>query len=208
MTKNDFTSAFIELSSPSIVFSHNNRLNGLLINAPQRMLEEDILKLEKNYFSHRLFFPSENSIVLDIDANSGLFPIYFATLGKHIHVLTVETRQDLFINLKETLERSSLSNISCFQSLDEALSEAGKLCNEKRKYIDLIKMGAFSFDPELLRQITQDFEVGHLCGEFIGHDTTALNVYRLSAGSANSFFWQNSLLAYIHTILTSMMNYT
>ncbi|MEA2077316.1 MAG: glycosyltransferase [Candidatus Marinimicrobia bacterium] len=191
MNKNSLSSDFIDLTSHSIIFSHNNRLNGLSISAPQRMLEEDIRNLENNYYSHRLFCSSEVSIVLDIDANSGIFPIYFASLGKNIHVLTVETRQNLFINLKETIEKSSLSNISCFQSLDEALSAARDLCHKRKKYIDLIKMGRVSFDLKLLKQIGQEFEIGHLCGEFIGHDRTALDVYRLSSGSANSFFWQN-----------------
>lgn len=191
MNMNSLTSDFIDLSAPSIVFSHNKRLNGLRINAPQRMLEDDIRKLKNNYFSHSLFCPSENSIVLDIDANSGVFPIYFASLEKNIHVLTVETRPNLFKCLKETIAKFSLSNISCFQSLDEALSEARNLCSEKRNYIDLIKIGRVSFDLELLKQITQEFEIGHLCGEFIGHDSTAVAVYRLSSGSANSFFWQN-----------------
>ncbi len=190
MNKNGMTSEFTDLSSVS-AFSHDNRLNGPFMDTPRRILEEDLKKLKTNYFSHGLFCPSENSIVLDTDANSGMFPIYFASLGKNIHVLAVETRPDLFLSLKKTIEKSALSNIGCFQSLDEALSTARNLCREKRSYIDLIKMGRNSFELESLKQITQEFDVGHLCGEFIGHDSTAVDVFRLSTRSANTFLWQN-----------------
>jgi glycosyltransferase involved in cell wall biosynthesis len=173
------------------VFCPNYNYNESWTKEQKRVIEEDVLKLENNYFSHHLFFPSENSIVLDIDANYGVFSNYFASLGKSIQVIAVESRSDIFNCLTETIKNTNFPNIHCFQSVDDALETVSRLCHGKKQHINLIKMGYFSFDLALLKQITQLFEVGHLCGEFHDNDETATNLYRISARSAGSYYWQN-----------------
>ena len=88
---------------------------------PCNILKDDLRRLKAHFYSHNLFLPVVNGIVLNIGARSGLFALHFASMGGAINVVAVEQNRELFGALTDTVRQSGLDNISCFPTLNEAV---------------------------------------------------------------------------------------
>ncbi len=157
---------------------------------PDKVLEDDLWRFKTHFYSHALFSPAENAIVLDIGARSGLFTLHFASLGKSINVVAVEQNEALFGALTDTVRQCCLDNISCFSTLDEATRHIKAIRGSNGGIIDLVLVDKHAFDFHAFELLAREFRFGHLCGEFDISAVRAVDLYRLSGNAARSFYWQ------------------
>jgi len=157
---------------------------------PEKVLKDDLWRLTTHFYSHELFSPGRNAVVLDLGARSGLFALHFASLGSGIRVVAVEQNIDLFTALNATVMYSGFENITCFHSIDDATNYLDTICADDGKYIDLVFVDKDAFSYPLLENLARDFSFGHLCGEFEMSAVRAVDLFRLSQHSSQTFFWR------------------
>ena len=157
---------------------------------PCNILKDDLRRLKAHFYSHNLFLPVVNGIVLNIGARSGLFALHFASMGGAINVVAVEQNRELFGALTDTVRQSGLDNISCFPTLNEAVEYIKRINGGMDGFIDLALIDKNAFNFRALELLVREFRFGHLCGEFDTSVVRAVDLFRLSRGAAQTFFWQ------------------
>jgi glycosyltransferase involved in cell wall biosynthesis len=189
MVNSQSSTAPIERYLP-LLHSADDRYHWFSSALPETVLQDDFWRFTTHFYSHELFLPTGNAVVLDIGARSGLFALYFASLGSGIRVVAVEENNALFAALNETITHSGLGNIHCFRSLEDATEYLHGICDPDRRYIGLVFVDNHAFNYRVLERLARDFRFGHLCGEFETSAVRAVHLFRLSQYSSQTFFWR------------------
>ncbi|CAI0813052.1 glycosyltransferase [Serratia liquefaciens] len=132
------------------------------------------------------FYSSSSDILVFVGARFGLEVVAAYYNFKPREIIVIEEDEDKLTILRSLLNKNPemKNRISVFTDIKspEIIDKiTGKVTSAR------VSLDSFSFNT--LDYVLTHWHLDHICGEFNEYDTDAMDVYRLCAQYANSFYW-------------------
>ena len=168
----------------------NHILSRLSARTPFHLLDGDRWRIENNFYGPYVLTGSLASPSLVIGARSGLLALEVALGHPGQRVFVVERDSRLREALAESARNIGVENLRMYDSLEVCLEQ---LRSQGRR-LGHVRIDLPYFSQKLLADLSRDFSIEYLMGEFDESLANPLWIHRMSRNLAQRFHWQNATL--------------